>query len=50
MVITRQYLMGLPLAVLAIVGSLRLLGELASDLAMIVGFGGLVVLRFTGRR
>jgi len=50
MVITRQYLIGIPFAMLAIVGSFRLLGELASDLAMVVGFGGLVVLRFTGHR
>jgi hypothetical protein len=42
--------MGVPFAVLAVLGSFRLLGELASDLAMVVGFGGLVLLRFTGHR
>jgi hypothetical protein len=50
MVINRQYLTGVPFAVLAVVGSFRLLGELASDLAMVVGFAGLVLLRVAGRR
>jgi hypothetical protein len=49
-VANRSHLLTIPFGVRAVLGSARLLGGIVSDLAMVVGFGGLAVLQFRGRR